>query len=118
MSRLIGILAQFGALALVLAVVAFALPAPADAAPMDHEIHHEMADHGAHDCTDCDDDGGRDMSHMGHGCHCVSAVCTPVMPPSGFGLVARELPDLPKPAALFDAKALASVAPPAEPPRT
>lgn len=109
------ILGRICALAFLLALMAFVMPDRAEAAPMDHGAHH--GEQMAPDCDDCPADAGGGISHMGHGCHCVSAACTPVLPPSGLGMILRQPAELVEPAPAFDAKALASVDPPPEPPR-
>jgi hypothetical protein len=109
------ILGRICALAFLLALVTFALPDRAEAAPMDHGAHHSM-NHDL-DCGDCPSDDGRDATHMGHGCHCVSAACTPVLPPIGLGMTLRQPAEVLEPAIVFDATALASVDPPPRPPR-
>lgn len=123
MDRLIGIIGRIGALALLLAVMAFALPGQAEAAPMNHAHHAADVAHGhdmaGHQCDECDEQAPADhAAHMGHGCHCVSAACTPVMPPQAASVATRAPADVLSPWPVSDAEALASVDPPSEPPRT
>ena len=123
MRKLFGMIGRTGALALLLALFAFTVPDRADAAMMQGDDHaHHAADHSAdpaHEpCADCDESAPLDgAGHAGHGCHCVSAACTPVMPPHAAAFAPSAIPAALAPPVSADANPLASVDPPSEPPR-
>lgn len=103
------------ALAVMLGVLALALPGRAEAAEHDH--HAAMAEHRR--------DGGvaaapeeSAPNHGDHDCHCVSAMCSSVLEPSfsGLSIVSHHALRHDRPAAA-DACPLASVDPPPRPPR-
>ncbi len=103
-------------LAVLLGLLAFALPGRAEAA--EHDAPVVMAEQHQHHNAVMADPGDETPDHADHNCHCISAMCSPVVEPSLAALSIRSPHRVhhDRPVAA-DARPLASVDPPPRPPR-